>query len=196
MGESMNTSPNKESLLTNKTFLSIYGAFFVLLFITMLLVINIATQVDDIEEQLQHVSPQTLEAPPSTETVAPSQTIYVPVYSHIYAQGGKPYLLETTLSIRNTDTTHAITLNALNYFNTAGKLVKNYLNKPVSLAPLATTEILVEQQKTEGGSGANFLVEWSSIVEINPPLIEAVMIGIDGQTSISFVSIGVSVDAH
>lgn len=192
----MDTTQNKESLLTNKTFLSFYGAFFVLLFITMLFVINIATQVDDIEEQLQHVSPQTLEASPSTEAVAASQTVYVPVYSHIYAQGGKPYLLESTLSIRNTDTTHAITLNALNYFNTAGKLVKSYLNKRVSLAPLATTEILVEQQKTEGGSGANFLVDWSSSQEVNPPLIEAVMIGIDGQTSISFVSTGVTVSGY
>lgn len=192
----METTRNKESLLTNKAFLSFYGAFFVVLFVTMLFVINIATQVDDIEEQLQHVSPKTLEALPSTETASASQTIYVPVYSHIYAQGGKPYLLETTLSIRNTDTTHAITLNALNYFNTAGKLVKNYLNKPVSLAPLATTEILVEQQKTEGGSGANFLVEWSSVKESNAPLIEAVMIGIEGQTSISFVSSGVPVGSH
>ena len=189
----MDTTRNKESLLTNKTFLSFYGAFFVVLFVTMLFVINIATQVDDIEEQLKHAPPKGLEASPSAETVTDSKTIYVPVYSHIYAQGGKPYLLETTLSIRNTDKTHPITLNALNYFNTAGKLVKSYLNKPASLAPLATTEILVEQHKTDGGSGANFLVEWSSVKEANAPLIEAVMIGIEGQTSISFVSTGVSV---
>lgn len=185
-------TPDKESFLTNKNFLAFFGAFFVLLFITMLIVINISSQVDDLEEQLKHLPPQALEAADSKESETVSKTIYVPVYSHVYAQGGKPFLLETTLSIRNTDTGRPITLNAVKYFDTAGKLVKDYLDRPVSLAPLATTEVLVEQQDTKGGSGANFLVEWSSREAVTPPLVEAVMVGSAEQANISFVSVGVS----
>lgn len=187
---------NNDSILTNKTFLTFFGALFVLLFITMSIMINIATQVDDIEEQLMHLPPQALEAATLAEALTSGQTIYVPVYSHIYSKGGQPTLLATTLSIRNTDPAHAITLNTVQFFNTSGNLVKDYLEKPVSLAPLATTEILVEEQDTKGGSGANFMVSWSSGEEANPPLIEAVMIGSDENASISFVSSGVTLINH
>ena len=105
---------------------------------------------------------------------------------HVAARGG-----DLRIRIRNTDTAQPITLNAVKYFNTAGKLVKNYLERPVSLAPLATTEVLVKQQDTKGGSGANFLVEWSSREEVNLPRVEAVMVGSEEQANISFVSVGV-----
>jgi hypothetical protein len=40
------------------------------------------------------------------------QTVYVPVYSHIYSgDREQPFYLAATLSIRNTDTKHAITLD-------------------------------------------------------------------------------------
>ena len=35
--------------------------------------------------------------------VVEGHTVYVPVYSHIYDKGGEPHLLETTVSIRNTN---------------------------------------------------------------------------------------------
>ena len=51
--------------------------------------------------------------------------VYVPVYSHIYARGGKPYLLEATLSLRNTDTDLSISIVRVDYFDTGGKLVRS-----------------------------------------------------------------------
>ena len=42
------------------------------------------------------------------------QTVYVPIYSHIYSGiKARPFDLAATLSIRNTDPTHAITLVAV-----------------------------------------------------------------------------------
>jgi hypothetical protein len=38
----------------------------------------------------------------SAQLVA-GQTIYVPVYSHVYFRDKSPYLLAVTLSVRNTD---------------------------------------------------------------------------------------------
>lgn len=122
--------------------------------------------------------------------IVDGQTVYVPVYSHIYASGGKPHLLETTLSIRNLDPNRAITVKSVKYFDTKGALVKEYLDGEVSLAALATTEFLVEKRDTSGGSGANFVVVWDAREPVYEPLIEAVMVGFSDANSISFTSPG------
>ncbi len=189
--ENSESNPKTESWMASKAFLAIFGALFALIFIIFIVVINVATQMEDIEEKLQYVPPQTSGQAIPEESVAAGQTIYVPVYSHIYYQGGKPFLLEATLSIRNSDPSEDITVKSVRYYNTEGKLVKNYLEKPLRLNPLATVEYLVEQKKIEGGSGANFMVEWVSNTKVNKPVIEAVMVGVDGQASISFVRSGV-----
>ena len=181
------------SWITNKTFLAFFGALFALLFITLMSVISVATQVEDIDEKLKYIPPQTIAAEMPPKAVVAGQMVYVPVYSHIYAKGGKPFLLEATLSVRNTDPNEDITIASVRYYNTNGKLIKDYLEKPMLLKPLATIEYLVAQKEIEGGSGANFIVEWISDTKVNMPVIEAVMIGIEGQTSISFVRTGIAV---
>ena len=63
---------------------------------------------------------------------------------------------------------------------------------PASLAggpePLETTEFLINERDVAGGSGANFIVRWRSVEPVNPPYVEAVMIGTDAGQGISFVS--------
>jgi hypothetical protein len=156
--------------------------------------ISIATQVEDIDEKLKYIPPQTTAAGIPSKAVVAGQMVYVPIYSHIYAKGGKPFLLEATLSVRNTDPNEDITLASARYYDTNGKLIRDYLEKPMLLKPMATAEFLVAQKEIEGGSGANFIVEWVSDTKVNQPVIEAVMIGIEGQTSISFVRTGVAID--
>ena len=182
------------SWITNKTFLAFFGALFALIFITLMIVINVATQVEDIDEKLKYIPPQTIAAEIPPKSVVASQMLYVPVYSHIYAKGGKPFLLEATLSVRNTDPNEDITIASARYYDTNGNLIKDYLEKPMLLKSLATAEFLVPQTDIEGGSGANFIVEWISDTKVNQPVIEAVMIGIEGQTSISFVRTGIAID--
>ena len=119
------------------------------------------------------------------------QTVYVPIYSHIYSGlKGRPFGLAATLSIRNTDPKHPIMLMSVKYFDSDGKLVKEYLDKPYELKAMATTRYILTEGDTTGGSGANFLVKWQSKTKINPPLIEAVMIGTRSGQGISFVSRG------
>ncbi len=119
------------------------------------------------------------------------QTVYVPIYSHIYS-GDKErvFYLTAILSIRNTDPEHAIHINAVNYIDSEGKLVERYLKSPVQLDPMASVRYVVKQSDKAGGSGANFIVTWESNAEVNPPLIESVMIGTQGQQGISFTSRG------
>ncbi|MEQ9407993.1 MAG: DUF3124 domain-containing protein [Fuerstiella sp.] len=123
------------------------------------------------------------------------QIVYVPAYSHIYHQDGKPYLLTITLSVRNTSLDQAIIVRSVRYFDTKGVEVKSHLRKPLRLPPLATTEFLVERDDASGGSGANFLVEWVADAEVTEPIIEAVMIATDGQQGVSFVCSGRAVQS-
>jgi hypothetical protein len=122
--------------------------------------------------------------------IVEGQTVYVPVYSHIYANGGQPHLLEATLSIRNLDPKRAITIKSVKYFDTKGALLKEYLDGEMELAALATAGFLVEKWDTRGGSGANFIVVWDAEEPVYEPLIEAVMVGFSDANSISFTSPG------
>ncbi|MBF0411574.1 MAG: DUF3124 domain-containing protein [Desulfamplus sp.] len=119
------------------------------------------------------------------------QTLYVPAYSHIYAGDRElPMLLTVTLSIRNVDINHSITVNYADYYGTKGELLKKYAEKSVILKPLESIRYVIPQKDKSGGSGANFMVEWKSDKPVNSPIIESVMIGTEGQQGISFTSRG------
>jgi hypothetical protein len=119
------------------------------------------------------------------------QTVYVPIYSHIYSGvKARPFDLAATLSIRNTNLKSSITIVSVNYYDSDGKMVKAYLDAPVSLKALATTRYIITEDDKTGGSGANFIVVWKSDQQVNPPLIEGVMIGTHSGQGISFVSRG------
>ena len=119
------------------------------------------------------------------------QTIYVPAYSHIYSGNREqPFLLAATLSIRNIDPNHQIKITIVNYYETQGKLLKKYLNKPVILTPLESLRYIIPEKDKSGGSGANFIVEWKSDKFVNPPIVESIMIGTQNQQGVSFTSRG------
>jgi hypothetical protein len=117
------------------------------------------------------------------------QLLYVPVYSHIYiGDRERPFNLAVTLSIRNTDPRNGLRLTAVDYYDTDGHLVRRYLEGPKAMGPLASIRFVVAEKDTEGGSGANFLVRWVSDGALNPPVVEAVMIGAQSGQGISFTS--------
>ncbi len=126
----------------------------------------------------------------STEVrISKGQTLYVPVYSNNFSAPKKiPFNLATILSIRNTDMSNSINILAADYYDTKGKLVRKYIQRPMILAPLESTDIYIPEDDTSGGIGANFIVRWSSQKEVNVPIVESVMIGMKSGQGISFVS--------
>lgn len=119
------------------------------------------------------------------------QALYVPVYSNVFSGPRKlPLQLAATLSIRNTDLAASIRVTTIDYYDTTGKMVRRYLEKPSIVGPLATMYIHIEEKDTAGGFGANFIVRWQAANVINAPIIECVMIGATGGQGISFVSPG------
>ncbi len=124
-------------------------------------------------------------------TLSTGQTVYVAIYSHIYSGvKGRPFDLAATLSLRNTNLQYPITLVSVKYYDSDGKLVEDYLNRPKQLKALVSTRYIILEGDKTGGSGANFMVVWKSDRKVNPPIIEAVMIGTHSGQGISFVSRG------
>ena len=126
-----------------------------------------------------------------------NQSIYVPLYSHIYADDrykDKPFDLTATLSIRNTDPKAGLLLDAVDYYNSNGKKLRSHIDKPVPVGPLASIRFIVPESDKEGGSGAKFLVHWRAEKPVSEPIVESVMIGTQMQQGISFISQGRVID--
>jgi len=71
--------------------------------------------------------------------------------------------------------------NSVDYYNSGGDRVIAYLDQPIQLGPLASTEVVVDRTNVTGGGGANFIVAWQSAAPVSDPIIEAVMISTASQ---------------
>lgn len=119
------------------------------------------------------------------------RTIYVPAYSSIYVSDrAANFNLAITLSVRNADPERSITIIDARYFDHDGKLVHDYIDKPIRLGPLGSIEYFVKENDTSGGVSASFLVDWAAESETIPPVVEAVMIGTKGTQTVSFTTSG------
>lgn len=123
------------------------------------------------------------------------QTLYLPVYSHIWhgdlvVDNRYPLknLVSVLISIRNTSLKTPIKVLAASYYGTDGKLLKEYVTTPRTVGPLGTMELFVEKKESAGGSGANFLIRWQSATPTNPPLVEAVHADIKGHQTLTFTT--------
>lgn len=124
-----------------------------------------------------------------------AQSLYLPVYSHLYhgdinPRTGKPSetLVSTHVSIRNTDPAAAMTIVSARYYNTEGKLLREFLAKPQTIPPLGTYELYVPRSDSSGGSGANFIIDWLADKPVNPPLVEALHADIREARTLIFVT--------
>lgn len=132
----------------------------------------------------------------AAEELSSGQTLYLPVYSKIWhgdrvVQGTYPIdsLLSALISIRNTSLKTSIKIVSARYYSTEGKLLKEYLTKPGSISPMGTLELFVERKESEGGSGANFIIQWEASTPTNPPIVEAIHADIrSGQQGIVFTT--------
>lgn len=137
----------------------------------------------------------TIFAGPAQAQHAQGQLVYVPAYSQVY-YGDKPhpFLLTTTLCVRNTDPRRALQLISVEYHGSHGQLLRAMLDKPMQIKPLSSAHFIVAESDTSGGVGACFLLRWQADGKINKPLIQAVMIGALSNQGISFICDGQPID--
>jgi hypothetical protein len=141
-----------------------------------------ARPLDGFSASLTDVPPQPLSV---------TGSVYVPVYSSVsISQGRVRADFSATLSIHNVSRDKPLVLRQIAYFDTSGKLVQAYLDKPVALKPFATVEIFIPQNDVRGGTGANFVVDWGADGPIAEPIVEALMLGGIGNAQYAFISQG------
>lgn len=125
------------------------------------------------------------------ETSMTSGKTYLSVYSQIYSQTEhKTHNLTAMVSLRNTSISDTIYILNADYFNTKGKRIRSYFNKPIYLSPLETVEIIIDELDISGGTGANFIFEWKTPIASPEPIFEGIMSSTMGQQGLSFTTIG------
>ena len=125
-----------------------------------------------------------------------SQTVFVPIYSSIFASGDIRVSLNLSANVivRNTDSANSIRITEVIYYDSEGKFIKNYLNSQKELKPMASTYFLVEEAEDEGGWGANFIIKWESVNNVTQPLIEAIHSGRRGTGIYSYAIRGLPIE--
>ncbi len=100
----------------------------------------------------------------AAEELSSGQALYLPIYSHIWhgdrIANKQPVksLVSALVSIRNTSLKTPIRVVSARYYSTEGKLLREYLPKPVEVGAMGTLELFVERKESAGGSGANFII--------------------------------------
>lgn len=86
------------------------------------------------------------------------QRLHVPVYSAIqYLEGQKPNFA-VTVSIRNTDGSHPIVVEDVQYYGNHGELHDDPFADVGTLGRLASAQLTVPQSQRAGDVGANLIV--------------------------------------
>ena len=126
---------------------------------------------------------------PDTIRLKYFETDYLPIYSSIYYQDGtKRFPITATVSIRNTSLSDSAFILSARYYDSYGKVIHSYLDSTLLLSPLESIELVVEEKDTEGGAGANFIIEWAANRYSDQLLIQSIMIGTYSQQGISFLT--------
>ncbi|MGB3606157.1 MAG: DUF3124 domain-containing protein [Psychroserpens sp.] len=120
---------------------------------------------------------------------------YLSIYSQIYSlYQHKTHNLTAMASLRNVSDQDSVYILSAKYYDTHGTLLRTYFDKPIYLAPLETTEIIIEELDVEGGTGSNFIFEWKIPKNAPAPLFEGIMNSTVGQQGLSFTTQAVRVD--
>lgn len=128
-------------------------------------------------------------------SLSKGQMLYLPIYSTIWHGDTHPIKgepmksnMSALVSIRNTSLKTPIKVVSARYYNTEGKLIKNFVSAPKAIVPLGTLELFIEKSEAEGGSGANFLIQWEAATDTNAPVVEAVHIDNQASRPYSFIT--------
>jgi uncharacterized protein DUF3124 len=115
---------------------------------------------------------------------------YLSIYSQIYSYTEhRTHDLTSTISMRNTSITDTIYIISAKYYDTHGKLIRPYFKKPIFIAPMETVAIVIDEIDKEGGTGANFIFDWTIKPSSTEPIFEAVMLSTAGRISFTTSSV-------
>lgn len=142
--------------------------------------------------QLSSTSPELWEKR-TVKTIVPdsleSGSTFLSVYTQIYVRNSESVSdLAATVSMHNPNLHDKIYIEKAIFYDTHGKPIRSYFNKPIFIEPMETVQIIIDGLDNEGGTGANFVFDWKT--NKNAPIFEAIMITTYGHQGISFVTEG------
>lgn len=175
--------------------IAFFRSFVLLIFSTSLLYSCVPLDQPNInsDTNLQLIENNTI---PQVDSLPYQDTVYVPIYSDIYNESKDvKFNLTATLSIRNTSLKEKIYIHDIDYYDSKGKLVRKYISneQDIYLDAMQSIEYVIEENDTEGGTGANFIINWASTNPNLYPIFEGIMISTNGQQGISFSTMGISI---
>lgn len=116
---------------------------------------------------------------------------FLSIYSQIYVRTENDQTdLTATISLHNPNINEQVYIDKATYYNTYGEPIRVYFDKTIFIEPMETVQIIIDGVDDEGGTGANFIFDWTIKPNTNEPIIEAIMISTYGQQGISFVTTG------
>lgn len=142
-------------------------------------------------EDLKEFKPESFELRNNNVKLVRGQILYMPIYSNIphYSDSNK-IDMSAFLAFHNTDLFNTIRIQKVQYFNTKGKLVHDFLpNDSKKIEPLETVNFYIPYQD-QSGIGANFLIEWVSDSLVTEPLVESITINTIVHNSVAVLSQG------
>ncbi len=161
-------------------------------FLALVLIMSCRRPINDTVEGKDKLEAQSIERMPND--LSWMDTTYIAIYSDIYVKSEETkFNLTATLSLRNTDFRDTIYISEVQYFNSAGDKIRDFIQNPILVKPMQSIEYVIEEEDTTGGSGANFIVIWGARNASVKPIFEGIMISTHGQQGISFSTQGVSI---
>ncbi|MFD2823372.1 DUF3124 domain-containing protein [Lacinutrix iliipiscaria] len=119
---------------------------------------------------------------------------YLSIYSQIHSMSErKTTNLTAMVSLRNTSDLDTIYILKAEYYDTHGTSIRKYFDQAIYLAPLETTEIIIDESDVLGGTGSNFIFEWKTPTNCPEPLFEGIMNSTMGQQGLSFITQGIRI---
>ena len=164
-------------------------------FIFLLLIISCADRAQKEVSSIDPVNWNNRTATISEQDSLLKGTSYLSVYSEIYSETEhRTHNLTSTISMRNTNLKDTIYITQAEYFDTKGNPIRTYFDEPIYIKPMETVEIVIDEKDQSGGTGANFLFQWSTKPNSHEPYFEGVMISTSGQQGLSFTTEGKRVE--
>lgn len=117
------------------------------------------------------------------------QLLFLPVYSEIpYGDRKASLNLAVTVTLRNLDNGHPITVRRVDYVDERGAVVRSLAGSVLSLKPMAATVFEIQESDRTGGRSAGVLIEWESGEGVPAPLLEGVMVNGAYNQGVAFVT--------
>ena len=117
------------------------------------------------------------------------QTLYLPIATS-YISEDFAFPVHATIIIHNTDPDHAISIVKMDLYDSSGKLVRKYLQQPLTLNPSAGARWRIKSDLSGvEGEVAHFVIQWQADAKVVEPLVRGFLLGARGTRGYSFDTI-------